>query len=230
MFRVLFFMAKEKQSLSENLEDYLETISSLSKKDGYVRPSDIAKKMKVKRPSVTSALNSLSEKGLVEYEKYKPVVLTKEGQRHASGIQKKHELLREFFTKILGVDATEADLTACKMEHALADGIMHKLTRFIKGLASPCASCPNANTGECGNCCKGAASLADLKKGEAGLILCIDKSLGDLACYAGMGLVIGSRVEILRIAPLGDPVVVGVMGTEISLRKSQLSAIRVKRL
>ena len=45
-----------------------------------------------------------------------------------------------------------------------------------------------------------------------------------------MGLVIGSRVEILRIAPLGDPVVVGVMGTEISLRKSQLSAIRVKRL
>lgn len=233
-------MEKNKQELSENLEDYLEAISNLSEKGGNVRPSDIASELKVKRPSVTAALNSLSGKGLVVYEKYKPVTLTKEGQELASGVMKKHELLRNFFTEILGVEATEADIAACKMEHALADTMVQKLTRFIKGFSSSkkkesavehesCPDCPSKNGEECEKCCKNATDLANLKVGEAGVILCIDKSLGDLPCYAGMGLVIGSRVEIIRIAPFGDPVVLSVRGTEISLRKSQLNAIRVKR-
>lgn len=232
-------MDSGKQKLSENLEDYLEAISSLSENGSGVRPSDIASEMKVKRPSVTSALNALAGRGLVEYEKYKPVTLTKKGREHADGIQKKHELLRSFFTEILGVEASEADIAACKMEHALADTMMHKLTRFIKGLSKhknapesvkPCPDCPSRNGKACQTCRKTAASLSELKEGEAGVILCIDKSLGDLPCYAGMGLVIGSRVEILRIAPLGDPVVLSVRGSEISLRKSQLGAIMVKRV
>lgn len=69
-----------------------------------------------------------------------------------------------------------------------------------------------------------------MKVGDAGIILCIDKSLGDLACFAGMGLVIGSRVEVVRVAPLGDPAVLKVRGAEISLRKSQLAAVKVKRV
>lgn len=218
-------MPAQKHNLSENLEDYLEAISSLSGKGGAVRPSDIASELKVKRPSVTAALNSLADKGLVEYEKYRPVTLTKEGREHAAGIQKKHALLRSFFTDILGVDASEADIVACKMEHVVNDGIMRKLSRFVKGF-SPCGGCAD---GDCSKCAE-SHSLADLKVGDAGIILCIDKSLGDLACFAGMGLVIGSRVEVVRVAPLGDPAVLKVRGAEISLRKSQLAAVKVKRV
>lgn len=221
-------MAKERQKLSENLEDYLEVIQNISSREGTVRPSDIAREMKVKRPSVTSALNSLAAKGLVEYEKYKPVSLTKNGEEHASSISKKHALLREFFTDILGVQASEADLVACKMEHIMDDSIMSKFSKFVKGLTNPCASCPSFGEKDCARHCKHAVLLSSLKTGQAGIILSVDKSLGDVACFAGMGIVIGSRVEIARVAPLGDPVVLKVRGAEISLRKSQLKSITVK--
>ena len=65
-------MEEPHQKLSENLEDYLETISSLESKHGTARPTDIANALSVKKPSVTAALNALAERGLVEYEKYKP--------------------------------------------------------------------------------------------------------------------------------------------------------------
>ncbi len=221
-------MNKKNEKLSENLEDYLEVISALSEKDAGVRPSDIADELKVKRPSVTSALNSLANKGLVEYEKYKPVVLTKEGKKHASGIQKKHALLKNFFTEILGVNASEADLAACKIEHAINDSIMNKLNNFI-GTLNPCTTC-NQESANCGKTCVKTISLDHLKLGERALILAIDSAEKDLARFAGLGLVIGSTVKALRAAPLGDPLVLSVRGSEVSLRKAQLASIRAKVL
>jgi len=43
-----------------------------------------------------------------------------------------------------------------------------------------------------------------------------------------MGLVAGAKVEVERLAPLGDPVEVKVMGYHLSLRKSEAAEIEVK--
>ena len=223
-------MPENQQKLSENLEDYLETISSLSAGTGAARPSDIAAAMSVKRQSVTAALNSLREKGLVEYEKYKPVTLTKDGEAVAMNVRRKHRLLSDFFTGVLGVNASEADLAACRMEHALEDSIMRKLVKFLKGRGTGmCSACPNRSP-TCEATCPHAMPLSELSKGERALVLSIDKKIGNLATYAGMGLTIGSTVSILRVAPLGDPVIISVHGSEISMRKSQLRNIMVKRI
>lgn len=223
-------MHENPQKLSENLEDYLEAISSLSAETGNARPSDIAAAMSVKKPSVTAALNSLREKGLIEYEKYRPVSLTKDGENVANNVRRKHKLLSNFFTEVLGVNASEADLAACRMEHALEDSIMNKLVKFLKGRGvNMCSSCPSSSP-DCGKTCPHAMPLSELPKGDKALVLSIDKKLGNLGMYAGMGLTIGSTVEILRVAPLGDPVVIGVHGSEISMRKSQLKNIGVKRI
>lgn len=120
--------------ISEHLEDYLETISVLESLHGVARPTDIASALNVKKPSVTSALNVLAEKGLVVYEKYRPVSLTPEGKNLAESISRKHKLLCGFFTDVLGVDPKSADLAACKMEHALDDDIMRRLVNFLKKL------------------------------------------------------------------------------------------------
>lgn len=223
-------MSENKQKLSEHLEDYLETISSLSSESGNARPTDIANALSVKKPSVTAALNALRERGLVEYEKYKPVSLTKDGKALAENVRKKHKLLSNFFTDVLGVNATEADLAACKMEHALEDSIMRKLMKFLQGGGNiMCSSCPNRSA-SCAASCPHSVALSELSKGERALVLSIKKDLGNLGTYAGMGLTIGSTVEILRVAPLGDPVIISVHGSEISVRKSQLKNIIVKRI
>lgn len=129
-------MTDKHEKLSEPLEDYLETIAALSSESGFARITDIAKAMSVKKPSVTSALNVLAERGLVEYEKYKPASLTERGRRLAQNVRRKHELLRNFFTSFLGVEPSDADLAACKMEHALEDHIMDKLVAFLKRIHS----------------------------------------------------------------------------------------------
>jgi DtxR family Mn-dependent transcriptional regulator len=72
-------VAKRSLSLSENLEDYLETILSLEKTNKVARVKDIAEKMGVLRGSVTGALKSLVEKGFINYEPYSYITLTKKG-------------------------------------------------------------------------------------------------------------------------------------------------------
>ncbi len=127
-------MDEHSNRLSEHLEDYLEAIAQLEAENGVARPTDIAAALKIKKPSVTSALGALSERGLVVYEKYKPVSLTPAGRKVAASVRRKHELLRGFFVKILGVDQAAADVAACRMEHALDDSIMHKLVKFLRAL------------------------------------------------------------------------------------------------
>jgi Fe2+ transport system protein FeoA len=45
-----------------------------------------------------------------------------------------------------------------------------------------------------------------------------------------MGVVPGSRLEILRVAPLGDPVEVRIRGYNLSLRKEEARQIFVEEL
>jgi len=44
-----------------------------------------------------------------------------------------------------------------------------------------------------------------------------------------LGLVPGTRVEMLRVAPLGDPVELLVRGASLSIRKAEAGAIEVQR-
>jgi len=43
-----------------------------------------------------------------------------------------------------------------------------------------------------------------------------------------MGLLIGTKVELVRFAPLGDPVEIKVRGYNLTLRKSEAEQILVK--
>lgn len=45
-----------------------------------------------------------------------------------------------------------------------------------------------------------------------------------------MGLTPGVEFQVVRVAPLGDPVEVRVRGTSVSLRKAEAEALQVERL
>jgi ferrous iron transport protein A len=45
-----------------------------------------------------------------------------------------------------------------------------------------------------------------------------------------LGLVPGTRIELLRVAPLGDPVELLVRGASLSIRKAEASVIEVATL
>lgn len=74
-------------------------------------------------------------------------------------------------------------------------------------------------------------SIRDLKVGEKAQIQGYDS--GDKRYrhkLLSMGLTPGAVVELLRIAPLGDPIQINVRGFVLSLRKSEASVLRLVKV
>ena len=123
---------KEKTRLTTNMEDYLEAISILEENKKYVRVRDIARQMKVKMPSVTGALRSLSKKKLVNHEKYEYVELTEQGAMIAQEIRRRYNTILRFLTEILNIDQESAERDSCGMEHAISTITMDRLLKLIE--------------------------------------------------------------------------------------------------
>lgn len=117
--------------LSESLEDYLEVILGLEKTKKVARAKDIAERMGVQRGSVTSALKSLKEKGLINYEPYSFVTLTEMGKRIAEEITLSHHELKHLLLNVLKIDEETAEATACRMEHAIDKKSLDRLLSFF---------------------------------------------------------------------------------------------------
>jgi DtxR family Mn-dependent transcriptional regulator len=115
-----------------SMEDYLEAVAMLQGNDKVVRVSQISRKLKVKMPSVTSALKKLSEQQLVEHERYGHIKLTPEGDKVARDVIYRHEALTRFFSQALGINRETAEEDACKIEHVISPFSMERLAKFVE--------------------------------------------------------------------------------------------------
>lgn len=118
--------------LSESMENYLEAILALEKASKVARVKDIAERLNIRKGSVTGALKSLAEKGLIHYEPYSFITLTAEGRRRAEQVAYRHRVLKDFLLNILQVDPETAEATACRMEHAVDGKTLERLVCFIE--------------------------------------------------------------------------------------------------
>ncbi len=119
------------EPLSSSLEDYLEAIFHIEQEKHAARVKDISKHLHVTGASVNAALRTLCEKKLINYAPYELVTLTTKGKAIAEDIVQRHTTLREFFIKILGIEQSIADETACKLEHNIPAVVLDRLTQFI---------------------------------------------------------------------------------------------------
>lgn len=119
------------EDLSSNLEDYLETIYHLEKENRVARAKDIAERLKVSRASVTGALKTLGDKGLINYEPYSYVTLTKKGHAIASEVDRRHRILKGFFQDFLRLSSGVSDANACRVEHAMDQEAINRLVDFV---------------------------------------------------------------------------------------------------
>jgi len=117
-----------------SMEDYLEAIALLSKGSKPAKVTEISSALRVKKPSVSSALTRLSELGLVTHKRYGSVELTPEGERLARDVYWRHETLRHFLVDILNVESAVAEEDACRMEHVLSQTSFSTLAKFTEFL------------------------------------------------------------------------------------------------
>lgn len=119
------------EKLTFTMENYLEAIYELSTDGTGARISDIAKRLGVTKASANSAMATLSEKGLILNERYKEIFLTSSGRKFAEFTSKKHHVIEQFLTKILGVDAVIADRDACAIEHVISNDSIYAMQDFV---------------------------------------------------------------------------------------------------
>ena len=70
--------------------------------------------------------------------------------------------------------------------------------------------------------------LKDMKQGESGLIVTLHGSGNVKHRLIDMGLVHGTKIHVMKFAPLGDPVEIKVKNFELALRNSEAGMIDVE--
>ncbi|HEX8948068.1 MAG TPA: FeoA family protein [Dissulfurispiraceae bacterium] len=71
-------------------------------------------------------------------------------------------------------------------------------------------------------------NLAMLKPGEQGQITRIGATGPLKRRLMDMGVLVGERVKVEKIAPLGDPIEVSLKGYRLSLRKKEAEGIAIE--
>ena len=118
--------------ITHSAAHHLLAILELSSKRGYARVTDVAKFLDITTGSASTNLKSLKQKGLVDEDDNKFLVLSEEGKELAEAILNRRHILEQFFLEILGVSPDQAEIDACKTEHLLSMETTKKMAAFIK--------------------------------------------------------------------------------------------------
>ncbi len=111
-------------------EDYLEAILMIQKQKGVCRSIDIAHHLSVSKPSVSVAMSSLREQGMITTNSDGYMCFTEAGYKIATEIYASHVVLTDFLVAI-GVDQETAMEDACKLEHDISRQTFEALQKHI---------------------------------------------------------------------------------------------------
>ena len=119
--------------LSQSEENYLKSIFNLLTENNstQINTNLIAEDLATKASSVTEMIKKLSDKKLVSYKKYKGSNLTKEGQKIAVQVIRKHRLWETFLVDKLNFKWNEVHEIAEQLEHINSTLLTNKLSAFL---------------------------------------------------------------------------------------------------
>jgi DtxR family Mn-dependent transcriptional regulator len=223
--------------MQKSAQDYLKAIYSLSKNSqDLASTKDVSQKLDVSPASVTEMLKKLAEEGYIKYSPYHGSALTEKGLKEAQKVTRKHRLLESFLSTVLRIGNDKVHQEACQMEHSLSDEAEESLCRFLKhpdtcpddGKTIPACDLPFSNCEECvqlhqkgleqvGKRDKNLTSIRELKGGTFGKVSFIRGEHTVLQRLLDMGLTPGTRIQIVKIAPMDGPVEIAVRGSKLAL-------------
>jgi DtxR family transcriptional regulator, Mn-dependent transcriptional regulator len=209
------------------IENYLQTMYYLFEKDTNkgIKSIDIAKELKISRPSVSAMVKKLAKEGYLIADKYSKIFLTELGKKEARKLMHKHRVIEVFLVDVLGHDISRVHEEAHKLEHAFSDESIEKLDLLLNNpkLSPMGKRIPHNKDGvEVMN-----MTLDKVKKGQTGRIIKVSGKGSIHKRILDMGVVKGAKVKVEKVAPLGDPIEIKVKGYSLSLRKDEAKNIEV---
>ncbi|MBW7838788.1 MAG: metal-dependent transcriptional regulator [Chitinophagaceae bacterium] len=116
---------------SHTKENYLKTLYLMSIDKDNVSINELAQKLGLKMPTVTSMMQKLAADRLVKYEKYKPIHLTEKGKKEAGLIIRKHRLTEMFLVEVMKFGWEEVHDIAEQIEHINSPVFFKKMDEML---------------------------------------------------------------------------------------------------
>ena len=120
---------------SSTVENYLKAIhhgqSSLPKGQRLLPMGHVAAALSVTPGTATTMVKALAESGLVEYEPYSGVRLTKAGDKLAALVLRRHRLVEAFLVQVMGMSWDEVHDEAEQLEHVVSDRLIDRIDDML---------------------------------------------------------------------------------------------------
>ena len=113
------------------LEDYLECILLMQKKNGFAKSIDISHQLNVTKPTVSEMIKRLGQKDLICFDEKKCIYLTEKGRLLAQEIHDKNIFIEAFLLRI-GTSSDNAKKEAGIIGNAISDETYMCLEKLYK--------------------------------------------------------------------------------------------------
>lgn len=112
-------------------EDYLSSIYKYRDADGNIKANKIADKLSISNAAVTDMLKKLAKDGYINYEKYKGVNLTENGEEYAKNMVRRHRIWELFLHQIVGMPWDKVHDEANRLEHSASDELISRMEEML---------------------------------------------------------------------------------------------------
>jgi DtxR family transcriptional regulator, Mn-dependent transcriptional regulator len=214
---------------SEAVEDYAKAIYALeSQGPGPITTSALAERLAVAPSSVTAMLKRLDELGLVRYEPYHGVTLTRSGERVALEVLRHHRLIESFLAEALEMPWDRVHDEAEVLEHYISED----LERLIADKLGNPALDPHGDpipSPELDLAVDRTTTLAKLEAGQVAIFARVSDSEPAMLRYLSeRGIRPGARLVVTGAQPFGGPLFVDVGGREHAFGGELAQKMRVE--
>ncbi|MBE7528562.1 MAG: metal-dependent transcriptional regulator [Chloroflexi bacterium] len=191
----------------------MKTIYMLAQEESPVSTSRIAEARGVKPASATSMIQRLAKFKLVNYEKHYGVTLTDAGEKVALEVIRHHRLIELYLIEALGFTWDEVHEQADILEHFISEKLEERIAAALNHPKFDPHGDPIPNR-EGAMVWVDARPLTAVPPGiEATITRILEDSNAELLRYlADLGLIPGTQVRVVAIAPFQGPITIEIDG------------------
>ncbi len=211
-------------------EDYLTAIYRNIDDAGEIKPNLLASKLEISNAAVTDMLRKLSRDGLVDYQKYKGIKLTSEGEAYAKNMLRRHRIWEVFLHQTLGMPWDKVHDEAEKLEHSSSDEIINLLEEFLEFPEVDPHGYPIPDKNGKIKKSKTVVAITELNENDSAKVIRVNDDVKNLLSYVTkIGISLGKDILIKDKLEYDGSVLVKIDNKEMNISNKIASNIFVEK-
>jgi DtxR family Mn-dependent transcriptional regulator len=199
-------------------EDYLKAIYALSFNKKGASTNALANHLNMKASSITDMLKKLSDKGWVNYEKYKGASLNVDGKIIALSIVRKHRLWETFLVNKLNFKWDEVHEIAEQLEHIKSNELVDRLDDFLGNPKFDPHGDPIPNKNHEITDSRKQSYLSEVETNREVIIIGVKDSSAQLLQYLEKeNMILGKNIIVLEIHDFDKSLRISINGKELNI-------------